>query len=159
MIYRGFREDIYKEIAIASENKQTVEDVSYERFMQVHSPGKIYAERIDSDAFLIGYTKKNSFRIVGMATRKEAQGKGYGSKLLYRCIRWCIEKGIGKIETRTLSGRSFYHDKAGAKVVGMKDGDYLMEIELPTKRKDGGKDMMHIVIGQSGGGQNHVRKG
>ena len=155
-IYKGFREEIYKEIAEASGNKQTVADVSYERFIQVHSPQKIYAERIDNDAFLIGYTKKDGFRIVGMATRKEAQGKGYGTKLLQRCIRWCMKNGITKIETRTLSGRTFYHEKAGAKVVGMKDGDYLMEIELPKmKRKDGGDDMFIITIGQSGGVKPH----
>lgn len=152
MIYKGFREEVYREIAKASENKQTVADVSYERFIQVHSPGKIYAERIDNDAFLIGYVKKDGFRIVGMATRKEAQGKGYGTKLLQRCIRYCVKNGITKITTRTKSGRTFYHEKAGAQVVGMKDGDYLMKIELP-KRKD---DMFTIVIGQSGGAKRHT---
>ena len=142
---------MYREIAIASENKQTVEDVSYERFIQVHSPAKIYAERIDSDAFLIGYRKRDGFRIVGMATRKEAQGRGYGTKLLKRLIRFCLKEGITKIETRTKSGRTFYREKAGAVVVGMKDGDYLMEIKLPKLKKSGGEDMFYIAIGQSGG--------
>ena len=155
MIYRGFQEDIYKEIAIASENKQTVADVSYERFIQVHSPKKIYAERIDNEAFLIGYRKKDGFRIVGMATRKEAQGKGHGTKLLLRLIRWCMENGIARIETRTLSGKSFYQEKAGARVVGIRDGDYLMEIDVPMKKRSGDEDMIHIVIGQSGGVKRH----
>lgn len=155
-ITRGFREDIFKEIAIASGNKQTVADVSYERFIQVHSPTKIYAERIEKDAFLIGYTKKDGFRIVGMATRKEATGKGYATKLLRRCIRYCIENGITKIQTRTYSGKTFYEQKAGAKVIGMKDGDYLMEIGLPSrKKKDGNEDMVYIAIGQSGGAKPH----
>lgn len=135
--YRGFDGKIYEEIAIASENKQTLKDVKYERFIQVHSPQKIYAERIDNDAFLIGYTKKDSFRIVGMATGKGMQGKGYGTSLLFRCIKFCKKMNIARIETRTLSGYSFYKEKAGAKVVGVKDGDYLMVIEVP--QKTGGK--------------------
>lgn len=133
-IHKGFEEKIYEEIAQASGNKQTLADIKYERFMQVHSPQKIYAERIEDYAFLIGYMKKDSFRIVGMATRKEMRGKGYGTILLFRCIKFCIRRNITKIETRTLSGRTFYRDKAGAKVVGMKDGDYLMEIQLPRRK-------------------------
>lgn len=134
MIYKGFDEDIYREIALASGNEQTVADVKYERFMQVHSPGKIYAERIDNSAFLIGYLKKDSFRIVGMATRKEMRGRGYGTQLLFRCIRYCQKKNIARIETRTLSGKTFYSEKAGAKVTGIRDGDYLMEIEVPRMK-------------------------
>lgn len=129
--YRGFNEEIYQEIARASENKQTIADVKYERFIQVHSPKKVYAERIDNDAFLIGYEKKNCFRIVGMATRKEMCGKGYGTLLLFRCIKFCKNKNIARIETRTLSGRTFYREKAGARVVGKKGGDYLMVIDVP----------------------------
>ena len=132
--YRGFIEEIYEEIAVASENKQTIDDVKYERFIQVHSPKKIYAEIIDNDAFLMVYIKKGSFRIVGMATRKEAQGKGYGTLLLFRCIKHCQKKNLARIETRTLSGRSFYREKAGAKVVGVKDGDYLMVIDVPQRK-------------------------
>lgn len=132
--YRGFDEAAYEEIARASENKQTIADVKYERFIQVHSPQKIYAERIDNDAFLIGYMKKDSFRIVGMATRKERRGMGYGTLLLFRCIKFCKKRKIARIETRTFSGYSFYREKAGAKVVGVKNGDYLMVIDVPQTK-------------------------
>ena len=135
-IYRGFDERTYEEIAKASENKQVLADVKYERFIQVHSPKKIYAERIDHDAFLIGYVKKDSFRIVGMATRKEMRGKGYGTLLLFRCIKYCKRNSIARIETRTLSGYSFYREKAGARVVGKKEGDYLMVIDVPIRKED-----------------------
>ena len=129
--HRGFDEKVYMEIAIASENRQTIADVEYERFIQVHLPRKIYAERIDNDAFLIGYKKKSCFRIVGMATRKEKCGNGYGTLLLFRCIRYCQKSNINRIEIRTSSGRTFYREKAGARVVGVKDGDYLMVIDVP----------------------------
>lgn len=135
-IYRGFDERVFREIAKASGNRQTEADVKYERFVQVHQKNRVYAERIDTDAFLIGYEKSESLRIVGMATRKEKQGLGYGTKLLMRCIKYCMRMNIPLIETRTKAGYTFYREKAGARVVGMKAGDYLMEIDVP--HADGG---------------------
>lgn len=127
-IYDDFDELIYKEIAKKSGVKQAEKDVKYARFIYYHNPTKRYYERIDDVAFILGFINKQSFRIIGMATKKEYQGKGYGTFLLKRAILFCKKNGIKKITTRTLSGKNFYIKVANAKVVGKKDNDYLMEI-------------------------------
>ena len=128
-IYNDFNVSIYKEIAKKSGVKQTEKDVKYARFVYYHNKN-IYSERINDVAFILGYINKESFRIIGMATKKDHQGKGYGTILLKRAIIFCKKNGIKKITTRTNSGKNFYIKVANAYVVKKKDNDYLMEIIL-----------------------------
>lgn len=128
-IYNDFDEKLYIDIAKATNVKQTIADVRFAKKVE-HFGKSIYAERIDEEAWLLGYSNKDSFRIIGMATRESAQGKGYGTILLRRLINHCRKNGIKKITTRTLSGVGFYRKKANAKIVGEKDGDYLLEITI-----------------------------
>ena len=132
-IIKDFDESIFLDIAKASGVKQTVADIGYAKFCYYHSKDKRYAERIDEDAWILGVVNKDSLRIIGMATRQSAQGKGYGTLLLKRAIAFCRQKGLKKITTRTFSGKKFYQKKGKAVVVGMKDGDYLMEINISGK--------------------------
>lgn len=128
MIIQGFDEVVFKEIAKATGNKQTLADIGYAKFVYYHNPKKMYAERIDNDGWILGSINKDSLRIIGMATRKEAQGKGIGTTLLYRAISFCQKNKLKKITTRTLSGVTFYQKKAKARIVGKKDNDYLLEM-------------------------------
>ena len=106
-IYKDFNDAIYKEIAKASGVKQTEKDIGYAKFVYYHNPEKRYSERIDEDAWILACINKNNFRIIGMATKKEAQGRGYGSILLNRAKQYCYTNGIKKITTRTFSGKDF----------------------------------------------------
>lgn len=129
-IYNDWNEAIYKNIARKTGVQQTVKDVSYARFAFYHSPQKRYAERIDEDAFILGVVNKNNFRIIGMGTNKEMQGKGYATTLLNRAKYYCYKNGIKKMITRTLVGKDFYIKVANAKVIAKKNDDYVMEINV-----------------------------
>lgn len=122
---RGYEPTIYKAICKKSGSKQAVEDVGYMN-CQVFRGCDAYAERIDESACIFGYFNKNSFRIVCTAVDEECKRRGYGSSLLYRAMEECRKRGVGKITTRTFSGKRFY-ESAGFVVVGQKEGDYLME--------------------------------
>lgn len=129
-IYKDFNEEIYMSIAKDSGVKQTEKDIAYAKFCYFHNPKKRYSERIDEDAWILGCINKNNFRIIGMATRKEAQGKGLGTMLLNRARQYCYTHNIKKITTRTFSGKDFYIKAAKARIVGKKENDFLMEIDV-----------------------------
>jgi len=130
-LYRDYDYQKLLEIGRTSENKQVVKDVSFTRVVYHHNKKSLYCERIEDFCFIIGQVQKNQFRIIGMYTKKEFQGRGFASFLFNRCVEFCKKKGIKKITTRSLSGAEFYCKK-GFDVVGMKGNDYLLTMEIKT---------------------------
>lgn len=91
-VFGDFNEAELKRIAKLSDNKQVMADVGYASFIHYHQPDKLYVQRTDN-AFFIGMENKRAFRIIGMATIKEARGTGIGTKLLGRAIAYAKSKG------------------------------------------------------------------
>lgn len=129
-IIDGFDEKALKEIAKATGNKQLVKDVAYMRVTQYHQARRLKAERLENIAFFIGYHNADHFRLVGIGCRKEQQGKGYGRFMLYRAVEYARKQGYSKIRTRTMNGVDFYQKCGGARIIGMKDDDFLMEMDI-----------------------------
>ena len=50
--------------------------------------------------------------------------------MLQRAIEYAKANGYHKIKTKTLSGVDFYQKWANAKIVDMKDDDYIMEFNV-----------------------------
>lgn len=130
-IYSGFDYDALKDIAKNANNKQIVLDVSYGQMLNFN-PSSMYCERVNDMAFIIGQVQKERFRIIGMGTKEAHKRKGLAGYLLKRCIQFSKERGLKKIATRSKSGADFYC-KRGFDVVGMKGGDYLLELSIETK--------------------------
>jgi predicted N-acetyltransferase YhbS len=59
----------------------------------------------------------------------ECRGQGLASLLLQRCVNESKKQGYTKITTRSYSGADYYARK-GFDVVGIKDGDYLLELNI-----------------------------
>lgn len=131
-IYSGFDYDALKDIAKNANNKQIVRDVSYGQMLNHFNPSSMYCERVNDMAFIIGQVQKERFRIIGMGTKEAHKRKGLAGYLLKRCIQFSKERGLKKIATRSKSGADFYC-KRGFDVVGMKGGDYLLELSIETK--------------------------
>lgn len=123
-VFGDFNEAELKRIAKLSDNKQVVADVGYASFIHYHQPDKLYIQRTEN-AFFIGMENKKAFRIIGMATAKEARGTGIGTRLLNRAIAYAKSKGYGRVETRSLSGVQFYMNR-GFEITGMKGKDFLL---------------------------------
>lgn len=126
VIYKEFDKESCLAIARAAGNTQIVKDVAYACFLSFHNKESIYCERIDDKAFLVGQTQKKCFRIIGMGTKNEYKRQGLATCLLNRLIHYCRVHNISRIHTRSKSGADYYA-KRGFDVVGMRDGDYLLE--------------------------------
>jgi|UniRef100_UPI004025BA4F GNAT superfamily N-acetyltransferase len=124
-----WNEERLKDIARRSGVSQTLADVSYGRFVFHHSPSKLFCRWFNGGAFLIAVKNKWAFRIIGIACVKEWQRKGVGSLLLSVAIDEARKCGYKLIETRSKEGAEFYCRK-GFDVVGMKGGDYLLNLQL-----------------------------
>lgn len=127
-VYKDFDADACMEIAKRSGVKQTEKDVAYTKFLAFHNPKKIYVLRNDY-CWLLGVTGGKKFRIIGIAIVLEEQRKGIGSILLNKAIEDARRGGYKKVTTRSKSGAEFYA-RRGFDIVGIKDGDYLMELNL-----------------------------
>lgn len=125
----GWDEKLYKDICKRSRSKQAAKDASYMRPITYHKQQKVYAVRIDNSACCFGYFTRAGLRIVCVAVDEAQKGKGLGSTLLLQAMQHCKENGICKITTRTKDGKNFYI-KFGFNVVGMRGGDYIMEVEV-----------------------------
>ncbi len=130
IIKKKFDQKALEAIARESGSKQAVKDVSYARFAFYHSnPSKHYCEYIEGVSFILGKYTQDGFAMIGMATAEQHKRQGHASNLLLRLLCKCSEKGIKKIKTRTLSGVEFYRGH-GFRIVGQREGDYLMELNL-----------------------------
>lgn len=126
-VYHNFDEKSLLEVAKATGVKQCIADVSYAR-RKIYLNAKMYILR-NEFCFFLAEWQKEKMRIIGMAVSKEMQGKRIGSVLLDKAIHDARRWGAKAITTRSLSGVQFYAKK-GFDIVGMKDGDYLLQLAL-----------------------------
>ena len=132
-IYKGFDEKTYQKIAISSGGGQISSDVRYMRmicFRAVGTKKKIYAERIDNIAAIMGYMTSDALRIVGVCVSKEYKGRGLARFLVKRALQYARDNGAKKVVTRTKDGVDFYQRVAGARITGMTGEDFIMEMDV-----------------------------
>jgi GNAT superfamily N-acetyltransferase len=128
-IIQGFDEKALYLIAKESGSKQLKDDVKYMR-LPSRKGIQVAAERLDDVAFWIGYHNKDHLRLVGIGVKRDQQNKRYGRFMLKRAIEYAKVQGFNKVRTRTLNGVDFYQKWGGAKIVGYKGNDYIMEIDV-----------------------------
>lgn len=94
--------------------------------------GNFIAETIYDFAFYAGTFCKAHFNLVDCAVVQEKHGQGIGTILVSRMKQKCLERNIRVIRLRTAIDETAvdFWQKQGAKIVGYKGEDYVMEIDL-----------------------------
>lgn len=105
---------------------------SWYRFLKYRSGERFYGFSVDGVAFLMGSFARDHFRLAEIAVSKDSQGKGYGTFMLAVLFEECKRRGINTVTLRTAQrgGARRWYESFGAKIVGVKDKDYEMRIEL-----------------------------
>ena len=118
-LYSTFDEAELKRIARKCDNKQLLKDVSFASRLYHIKPDYIYCERTEV-CFIIGYFKKEAFRIICTGVIPEERRKGWGRLLVSRAEAAAKGK-VKRMETRSLSGADFY-TALGYDIVSMRGG-------------------------------------
>ena len=93
---------------------------------------KILCERYREQGFYFVTVGKKHGRLIEIAVHRDHKGKGLGKKLLYRLLTNLKRRGISKLTFRTPideDAQGFWIHN-GAKIVGLKDNDYEMELNF-----------------------------
>lgn len=105
---------------------------AYFRMMQHNSPQTFWCEFEGEDGFYVANRGRDHVRLVGIAVRSSAQGRGIGKKLFFSLLSRAKQDGLSKVTFRTSiyeRAQDFYA-KMGCKVVGLKDDDFEMEYSI-----------------------------
>ena len=76
------------------------------------------------------YRKNRHTANLGIAIKKEHRGKGFGSEMINRGIRWCREEGIVKLNLEVFSSNEDairLYEKLGFKIEGSRKGQFLVD--------------------------------
>lgn len=115
-------------------SKRVRQSAAYLRAAQWQAQGKgtFIAETIGDFAFYAGTFCKSHFNLVDCAVEQEKHGQGIGTILVSRMKEKCQERNIRMIRLRTAIDETAvdFWQKQGAKIVGLKGDDYVMEIHL-----------------------------
>ena len=97
-----------------------------------YSADKVMSEIYDGKALYFATRAKNHIRLIEIAVRTEYQGQGIGRKVLNRLLTRAKALGTTKITLRTpineKAAEFWLH--MGAKIIGLKDNDYEMELNI-----------------------------
>jgi GNAT superfamily N-acetyltransferase len=99
--------------------------------MQYRLPtDKVYCECYGDKGFYFATKAKTHARLIEIAVRDEHKGQGIGKSLLYRLLSRMKADGIFKLTFRTPINESaqYFWLKQGAKIIDIKDNDYVMEL-------------------------------
>lgn len=133
IMWRGYDRNVVKSICTNCDSEESKKTYSYLEYMQhVLAPSKIVCEIYDNRGFYFATLGKSHARLIEIAVRKDAQGSGLGKKMLYRLLSQLKARGIYKLTFRTPIDESaqFFWAHMGAVTTGLKDNDFLMEINF-----------------------------
>lgn len=80
-------------------------------------------------AFLVIQKWGGVLRIVCIAVARQWQRHGFGQELLYRAMQFAQDNHM-HIETRTRTGVRFYMKYGGAYIVGKREDDFVLRIDV-----------------------------
>lgn len=117
-----------------SGSERVKKSAAFLRTAKWYSQGKgtFFAETVDDIAFYAGTFCRSHFNLVEFAVVKEHQLKGIGGAMANRMKQKCRMRGVNSIRLRTAIGETAvdFWQKQGAKIVGCKDDDFIMEIDV-----------------------------
>lgn len=131
-MWTGYNKEIVKDICKASDSEITRKTYGFIECMNYRCGDKAMCEIFDNKGFYFATRAKNHIRLIEIAVRTEYQGQGLGRKVLNRLLTRAKALGITKITLRTpineKAAEFWLH--IGAKIVGLKDNDYEMELNI-----------------------------
>lgn len=131
-MWTGYNDAVVKDICYNCDSEVSRRSFAYFRTMLYRSPKTFWSEVYDGRAFYVANRCRDHVRLVEIAVRKDSQGQGVGRKVLFRLLSQMKRVGLYKLTFRTpIAERAqdfWLH--IGAEIVGVKDGDYEMEINI-----------------------------
>lgn len=127
--YRGFDYNRLKAIASKAGNQQIKRDVEYAKMLHYHNPEKTYCEIIDDKAFIIAQYQKGRMRIVGLCTTVDSRGLVW-LPYFYSVVLLKAKSVVTRRLLPAASQGADYYARKGFDVVGIKKGDFLLELNI-----------------------------
>ncbi len=130
-MWTGYNKQVIKDVCYNCSSPISKQSWSYIGLMQYRLPtDKVYCECYGDKGFYFATKAKTHARLIEIAVRNEHKGQGIGKSLLYRLLSRMKADGIFKLTFRTPINESaqYFWLKQGAKIIDIKDNDYVMEL-------------------------------
>lgn len=130
-MWTGYNKQVIKDVCYNCSSPISKQSWSYIGLMQYRLPkDKVYCECYGDKGFYFATKAKTHARLIEIAVRDEHKGQGIGKSLLYRLLSRMKADGIFKLTFRTPINESaqYFWLKQGAKIIDIKDNDYVMEL-------------------------------
>jgi len=130
-MWKGYDKQVIKDVCCNCDSSVSKKSYSYIDYMQhcLHAD-KVLCECYGDRGFFFATKAKAHARLIEIAVRNEYKGQGLGKQLLFRLLQRMKKEGLYKLTFRTPideSAQDFWLH-IGAKIVGLKDNDYVMEL-------------------------------
>lgn len=131
-MWTGYDGKVIKNICYNCNSEVSRKSYAFFRTMMFRSPKTFWAEVYDGRAFYVANRCKDHVRLVEIAVHKDSQGRGIGKKVLFRLLSRMKQAGLYKLTFRTpiVEEAQNFWTHIGARIVGLKDDDYEMEITI-----------------------------
>lgn len=132
MTWSAYNDKIVKDICFSSGSKVTKRTYSFLRRITFFSKEKVLSEVFEDKSFYFALLDKNHCRLIELAVKEEHQNKGLGKTTLNRLLLKMKQNGIKKMTFRTpIDEKAIdFWLHIGAKIIGLKDNDYYMELNI-----------------------------
>ena len=132
-MWGGYNQQVIKDVCYNCSSPISKQSYSYIGMMQYRLPAeKVYCECYGNKGFYFATKGKTHARLIEIAVRDEYKGQGIGRLLLYRLLARMKADRIFKLTFRTPMNESaqYFWLNQGAKIVDIKNEDYVMELEF-----------------------------
>lgn len=131
-MWKVFNDKAAKEICYGCGSDISKQTYAYFRTALFYNADKVMSEIYDGKALYFATRAKNHIRLIEIAVLSEYQGGGIGRIVLSRLLTRAKALGITRITLRTpineKAAEFWLH--IGAKIIGLKDNDYEMELNI-----------------------------
>lgn len=131
--WTGYDKAIVRDVCYNCDSPVSKRSASYIDFQYHRIPKeKIMTECYGQAAFYFATVGTGHGRLIEIAVRREYKGRGMGRKVLMRLLSRLKAKGIYRLTFRTpiAEPAQDFWVHMGARIVGLKDDDYVMELNF-----------------------------
>ena len=132
-MWKGYDKQVIHDVCHNCDSPVSKKSSSYIEYMHHCLPeDKVFCECYGDRGFFFATKAKGHARLIEIAMSTKYKGQGLGKRLLYRLLSRMKAEGLYKLTFRTPidePAQDFWVHM-GARIVGLKDNDYEMEIKF-----------------------------